>query len=97
MAITPVPNESFLNGIKRQRLIKLMRDDGIEVQERTVHVSELLEADEIFNSGKVQPVTRFEDRKLQPGPIYRRARELYWDFAHSGLGRRIAPHRDART
>lgn len=87
VAITPVPNESFLNGITRQRLIKLMRDDGIEVQERTVQVSELLEADEIFNSGnygKVQPVTRFEDRKLQPGPIYRRARELYWDFAHSG-------------
>lgn len=87
VAITPVPNESFLNGITRQRLIKLMRDDGIEVQERTMQVSELLDADEIFNSGnygKVQPVTRFEDRKLQPGPIYRRARELYWDFAHSG-------------
>ena len=86
VAITPVPNDSFLNGITRQRLIGLMRADGIEVQERTVQVSELHTADEIFNSGnygKVQPVTRFEDRKLQPGPIYRRARELYWDFAHS--------------
>ena len=81
-----MPNDSFLNGITRQRLIGLMRADGIEVQERTVQVSELQTADEIFNSGnygKVQPVTRFEDRKLQPGPIYRRARELYWDFAHS--------------
>ncbi|MBT5572275.1 MAG: branched-chain amino acid aminotransferase [Alphaproteobacteria bacterium] len=87
VAITPIPNDSFLNGITRQRLITLMRDDGIEVQERTVQVAELHHADEIFNSGnygKVQPVTRFEDRKLQPGPIYRRARELYWDFAHSG-------------
>ena len=87
VAITPVPNGSFLNGITRQRLIQLMRDDGIEVQERTVEAGELLEADEIFNSGnygKVQPVIQYEDRRLQPGPIYRRARELYWDFAHSG-------------
>ncbi len=86
VAITPVPNGSFLNGITRQRLIGLMRDDGIEVQERTVTIQDVHDADEIFNSGnygKVQPVTRFEDRKLQPGPIYRRARELYWDFAHS--------------
>jgi branched-chain amino acid aminotransferase len=86
VAITPVPNSSFLNGITRQRLIKLMREDGIEVQERIVQVAELYDAEEIFNSGnygKVQPVTRFEDRKLEVGQIYRRARELYWDFAHS--------------
>jgi branched-chain amino acid aminotransferase len=86
VAITPMPNGSFLNGITRQRLLGLMRDDGIEVQERTVTVSELHTADEIFNSGnygKVQPVIKFEDRVLEPGPIYRRARELYWDFAHS--------------
>ncbi len=86
VAVTPVPNGSFLNGITRQRLIGLLRDDGIEVEERTIEPAELLVADEIFNSGnygKVQPVTKFEDRELQPGPIYRRARELYWDFAHT--------------
>ena len=71
VAVTPIPNDSFLNGITRQRLIALMRADGIEVQERTVQVAELHDVDEIFNSGnygKVQPVTWFEDRKLQPGP-----------------------------
>jgi len=86
VAITPVPNGSFLNGITRQRMIELLRADGIPVVERTVQVEELLVADEIFNSGnygKVQPVIRYEDRDLQPGPIFRRARELYWDFAHS--------------
>jgi len=31
----------------------------------------------------VLPVTRIDDRSLQPGPLYRKARELYWDFAHS--------------
>ncbi|NKB50384.1 MAG: branched-chain amino acid aminotransferase [Alphaproteobacteria bacterium] len=86
VAITPVPNGSFLNGITRQRLIELMRADGMAVEERTVTVEDLMAADEIFNTGnygKVQPVIRYEDRDLQPGPIYQRTRELYWDFAHS--------------
>ena len=44
-------------------------------------------ADEIFvvgNYGKVTPVRRIDGRDLQPGPAFRRARELYWAFAHSG-------------
>ena len=48
-------------------------------------------ADEIFISGnysKVMPVLRIDSRELQPGPFYRRARELYWAFAHDkGLGK----------
>jgi branched-chain amino acid aminotransferase len=32
----------------------------------------------------VSPVARLDDRDLQPGPVYRRARELYWEFAHAG-------------
>ena len=35
------------------------------------------------NYSKVSPVTRIDDRDLQPGPFYRRARELYWDYAHA--------------
>jgi branched-chain amino acid aminotransferase len=31
----------------------------------------------------VVPVVRVGERSLQPGPFYRKARELYWDFAHS--------------
>jgi branched-chain amino acid aminotransferase len=30
----------------------------------------------------VVPVTRVENRTFQPGPVARRARGLYWDFAH---------------
>ncbi len=29
------------------------------------------------------PVTKIESRDLQPGLLYTRARELYWDWAHS--------------
>jgi branched-chain amino acid aminotransferase len=39
----------------------------------------------IFSTGnytKVSPVTRLDDRNLHPGPVYRQARELYWEFAH---------------
>jgi len=29
------------------------------------------------------PCVRYEERELAIGPVYRRARELYWAFAHS--------------
>jgi len=29
------------------------------------------------------PVTRIGERALQFGPLYTKARELYWAFAHS--------------
>lgn len=83
---TPVPNGTFLNGITRQRVIGLLRDAGVAVVERTIRPEELLEADEIFstgNHGKVVPCVRYESRTLEAGPMYRKARELYWAFAHS--------------
>ena len=86
VAMTPVCNGTFLNGITRQRVIALLRADGVEVRETTLTRQDVMEADEIFstgNYGKVLPVTRIEDRDLQVGPICRRARELYWDFARS--------------
>jgi branched-chain amino acid aminotransferase len=86
VVLTPEPNGTFLNGITRQRIIKLLRDDGVSVVEMTMSYADFQGADEIFSSGnysKVSPVTRIDDRALQPGPFYRRARELYWAFAHS--------------
>jgi branched-chain amino acid aminotransferase len=83
---TPVPTGCFLNGITRQRVIKLLRADGVTVNETTLTLEDFEEADEIFATGnaiKVQPIIQFEDRHLQFGPLARRARELYWDFAHS--------------
>lgn len=83
---TPVPNGTFLNGITRQRVIGLLEKDGIAVHQRTIRPAELLEADELFstgNHGKVVPCVRYEAHDLALGPVYRRARELYWAFAHS--------------
>jgi branched-chain amino acid aminotransferase len=83
---TPACNGTFLNGVTRQRVIQLLRRAGVVVHERILTFADVLDADEVFstgNWGKVQPVTRVEKRELQPGPLYRRARGLYWDFAHS--------------
>ena len=82
---TPAANGSFLAGITRARVIQLLRQAGLTVHERSVAFPEVKCADEIFSSGnygKVQPVTRIEKRDLQPGPVYHRAREMYWEFAH---------------
>ena len=83
---TPAPNGTFLNGITRQRVIDLLRGDGVSVVESTLSYADFLGADEIFSTGnfaKVAPVIRIDDRPLQPGPFYRRARKLYWEFAHA--------------
>jgi branched-chain amino acid aminotransferase len=84
---TPIPNGTLLNGITRQRVIKLLRKAGVTVHERAVPWPDVLGADEVFstgNYGKVIPVTRLESRDLQPGPMFKKARELYWEFAHGG-------------
>lgn len=84
---TPVPNGTFLNGITRRRVLSLLRHADIPVEETTLRYEDFLSADEIFSTGnysKVVPVIRIDDRHLQPGPFFQRARELYWDFAHSG-------------
>ncbi len=86
VVLTPMPNGSFLNGITRQRVIGLLRETGTEVRETVLSVADFLDADEIFSTGnysKVTPVTRIEERELQPGPIHDRARRLYWDWAHA--------------
>jgi branched-chain amino acid aminotransferase len=84
---TPAANGTFLNGITRQRVVALLRAAGLTVLESTLRYEDFEEADELFSSGnysKVVPVIRIGERDLQPGPVYRRARELYWEFAHSG-------------
>jgi len=82
---TPIANGTFLNGITRQRVIGLLRAAGVTVEEAVLRYSDFELADEIFSCGnyaKVAPITRIDGRDLAPGPMYRRARELYWQFAH---------------
>jgi len=86
VVFTPAPNGTFLAGITRARVIALLRATGATVVETTLGYSGFQSADEIFSTGnytKVSPITRIDERDLQPGPFYLKARELYWDFAHA--------------
>ncbi|MEM6587548.1 MAG: branched-chain amino acid aminotransferase [Pseudomonadota bacterium] len=84
---TPVPNGTFLAGITRARHIENMRADGITVYETVMSFDDFHDADEVFLSGnmmKVTPITSFDDTNYQIGPLTRRVREMYWDWALSG-------------
>jgi branched-chain amino acid aminotransferase len=86
VVFTPVANGTFLAGITRQRVIGLLRQSGMTVIEKTLQYSDFESADEIFATGnysKVVPATRIGERTLPFGPLYSKARELYWTFAHS--------------
>lgn len=84
---TPIPNGTFLAGITRARHIKNLRADGVTVHETILGFDDFHDADEVFMSGnmsKVTPVTAFDETQYQVGPIARRVREMYWDWAASG-------------
>ena len=83
---TPVANGTFLAGITRARHIANLKAEGVTVHECVLSFDDFHNADEVFLSGnmaKVTPVTEFDDTSYQIGPVTRRVRELYWDWAHS--------------
>ncbi len=82
---TPAANGSFLAGITRARVMDLLLGYGFKTKEQTVSMEDVMQADEIFSTGnhsKVVPIIKVEDRDLQAGPIGKKARELYWEWAH---------------
>lgn len=81
---TPAPNGTFLNGITRQRVIALLREDGVTVEETRLTPKDIAEADELFvtaNAQKIVPVTQYEDREMSSVATALHARTLYWDYA----------------
>lgn len=86
VVFTPIPNGTFLSGITRARHIANLRADGVEVHETVLTFDDFHAADEVFLSGnfaKVQSVSRFDDTEYAHGPVTKRVRDLYMDFAHS--------------
>ena len=84
--VTPIANGTFLAGITRARVIKLLAEVNIAVVERSVKPEELTTAKEIFNTGnfgKVTPCIRYESRTLPVGEIATIARDRY--MAYAGL------------
>ena len=81
---TPALGSSILGGITRDTVIKLMRDMGLEVQERFIGRDELYIADEVFMVGtaaEVTPVREVDDRQVGKGtrgPITERVQSRYF-------------------
>ncbi len=81
---TTPASASILNGITRNTLMTLAREDGIEVVERDMPREYLYLADEVFMCGTAAEVTpiRSVDARLvgegKPGPITGRMQELFF-------------------
>lgn len=66
---TPVP-DCFLNGITRQTVIQLAKENGYEVVEREIELEELAKAQEVFVTGtaaEVTPVGEIDEYRFTPG------------------------------
>jgi branched-chain amino acid aminotransferase len=86
VVFTPIANGTFLSGITRARHISNLRAAGVEVVETVLTLDDFRAADEVFLSGnfaKVTPVTAFDDTRYAHGPVTKRVREIYWDWALS--------------
>ena len=71
---TPAPNGTFLNGITRQRVIDLLRGDGVTVVETTLVAMPIFSAPTRSSPAAISPRSRRSSGsttgQLQPGPFY---------------------------
>ena len=86
---TPPLSAGCLDGVTRNSVMTLLSDDGYEVREKVVHRSDLYYCDELFMTGtaaEVTPVREVDNRPVgpgRPGPVTRRAQQIYAD-AYTG-------------
>ncbi|MGB8633996.1 MAG: branched-chain amino acid transaminase [Rhodanobacteraceae bacterium] len=91
---TTPASAAILNGITRDTLMKLAREDGIEVVERDMPREYLYLADEVFMCGtaaEVTPIRSVDARQVgegKAGPITRRIQEMFFGLFKSGEDKR---------
>ena len=76
---TPVP-DCFLNGITRQAVIEIAKNEGINVIERDIYPDEISKAEEIFLTGsavEVTPVGKIDKQNFKVGDITTKISSLY--------------------
>jgi branched-chain amino acid aminotransferase len=82
---TPDLSSSILEGITRDTILQLAREEGIPVQEGRITRDQLWLADEAFFTGtaaEVTPIREVDDRQIGEGiagPITRRLQERFFD------------------
>ncbi len=79
---TPLP--TVLAGITRDAVLRMLRDQGVEVREERFTRDEIYLADEAFFTGtaaEVTPIRELDDRTVgagTPGPVSRRLQDLFF-------------------
>jgi len=80
-----------MNGITRQKVIDICRDNGIPVHERNYSLVDTYGADEAFLTGTFgaqTPVSAIDGRPIGsewPGPVTVQIQRLYKDLVHGGI------------
>lgn len=86
--VTPDTSSDLLEGINRRAIIEMAEKLGIPIQERTVDLTELYIADEVFVCGTsafVASVVEIDGRKLdQATPITKKIASLHKEAIRSG-------------
>lgn len=96
VAYTPPLSAGCLDGITRDTVMTLLREDGDKVVEEDLDPERLYQADEVMLTGtaaEVTPVREVDDRPIgegRPGPVTRRAQARFADL----VGGRVAQHGD---
>lgn len=83
--ITTPPTTNALNGITRNSVIQILKDQNIIVEEKWMTRDELYTADEVFFTGtaaEITPVKEIDHRKIgqgKPGPITQKVQKEYFE------------------
>ena len=80
-----------LNGITRNTIMTLAKEQGYDVVERIIKIEELYAADEVFFTGsaaEVTPIREIDDNVIgngSRGPITEKLQTMYFDLVHGRL------------
>ncbi|GMR00873.1 MAG: branched-chain-amino-acid transaminase [Gammaproteobacteria bacterium] len=80
-----------LNGITRNTIMTLAKEQGHDVVETTIKIEELYDADEVFFTGsaaEVTPIREIDDNSIgngSRGPITEKLQTMYFDLVHGRL------------
>ncbi len=90
--ITPNTTSDLLEGINRRTMLEIAKDLNIPVVERSVDLTELYIADEIFASGTsayIAPIIEIDARTIgdgKKGPVTEKLQKLHTDIIHGNNG-----------
>ena len=80
-----------LNGITRNTIMALAKEQGYDVVETIIKIEELYDADEVFFTGsaaEVTPIREIDDNSIgngSRGPITEKLQTMYFDLVHGRL------------